>query len=78
MSVEDWTDALDAGQLMAESWYSDTNDAYWKEWRPRIEFEKHSKNYQEELVTVRGTRREFMEKLQSAMQSASTKSTTIS
>ena len=41
--------------------YNDTMDAQWKEWRPRIE--KDGKSYQEELVIVNGSRREFMQRL---------------
>jgi hypothetical protein len=42
--------------------YSDEHDAEWKEYRPRVDPEGHS--FRDELVTVKGTRKQLMERLQ--------------
>ena len=42
--------------------HSDQADAEWKEYRPRVE--PDGRSFQDELVTVKGTRKQLMERLQ--------------
>ena len=42
--------------------YGDQSDAEWKEYKPRIE--PDGRSFQDELVTVKGTRKQLMEKLE--------------